>query len=117
VPTAVTTSCAPSNLPGREYSRCTITAHKAGTYVVTIYGTSGSLVRSTTIDVLVLVPDFSLTANPTSVSFVVNDSATATISLHSNGGFAGNFSLNATSSPSGQWTYGSPAFVVVILSS
>src|SRR5439155_176960 len=97
----VTTSCVPSNLTGSETSTCTLTANKAGTYVVTISGTSGSLVRSTTIDVLVLVPDFSLTANPNSVSFVVNDSATATISLHSIGGFSGNVDLTTASSPDG----------------
>src|SRR5439155_230554 len=101
VPTGVTTSCVPSNLTGSETSTCTLTANKAGTYVVTISGTSGSLVRSTTIDVLVLVPDFSLTANPNSVSFVVNDSATATISLHSIGGFSGNVDLTTASSPDG----------------
>src|SRR5207253_5402201 len=112
VPTGVTTSCVPSNLTGSETSTCTLTANKAGTYVVTISGTSGSLVRSTTIDVLVLVPDFSLTANPNSVSFVVNDSATATISLHSIGGFSGNVSLNATSSPAGLSTSCSPAILV-----
>src|SRR5207244_3112928 len=68
--------------------------------------------RSTTTDVLVLVPDLSLTANPNSVSFVVNDSATATISLHSIGGFSGNVSLNATSSPAGLSMSCSPAILV-----
>src|SRR5467141_471110 len=112
VPTGVTTSCVPSNLTGSETSTCTLTANKAGTYVVTISGTSGSLVHSTPIDVLVLEPDFSLSANPNSLSFEVNGSATDTIALHSIGGFSGNVSLNATSSPAGLSTSCSPAILV-----
>src|SRR5207245_1350306 len=82
------------------------------TYAVTISGTSGSLVHSSTIDVLVLEPDFFLTASPNSVSFVVNNSATSTIALHSIGGFSGNVSLNATSSPAGLSMSCSPAILV-----
>src|SRR5206468_722283 len=101
VPTGITTSCVPSTLTGNGTSTCTLTANKTGMYAVTITGTSGTLVHSATIDVLVLEPDFSLTASPNSVSFVVNNSATSTIALDSIGGFSGNVSLNATSSPAG----------------
>src|SRR5439155_1112834 len=82
-------------------STCTLTANKTGTYTVTITGTSGTLVHSATIDVLVLEPDFSLTASPNSVSFVVNNSATSTIALHSIGGFSGNVSLGSPAAPAG----------------
>src|SRR5439155_3394 len=112
VPTGVTTSCVPSSLTGNGTSTCTLTANKTGTYTVTITGTSGTLVHSATIDVLVLEPDFSLTASPNSVSFVVNNSATSTIALHSIGGFSGNVSLNATSSPAGLSTSCSPTILV-----
>ena len=112
VPTGITTSCVPSSLTGNGTSTCTLTANKTGTYTVTISGTSGTLVHSATIDVLVLEPDFSLTASPNSVSFVVNNSATSTIALHSIGGFSGNVSLNATSSPAGLSTSCSPAILV-----
>jgi hypothetical protein len=112
VPAGVTTSCVPSSLTGNGTSTCTLSANKAGTYVVTISGTNGTLVHIATIDVPVLDPDFSLTASPNSVSFVVNDSATATISLHSIGGFSGTVSLNATSSPAGVTTSCAPAILV-----
>src|SRR2546427_531999 len=46
-------------------------------------------------------PDFALSANPTSVSFVADQSATSTISLHSTGGFTGTVALTAASAPSG----------------
>src|SRR5205807_4977790 len=68
--------------------------------------------HSATIELLVLEPDFSLTASPNSVSFVVNNSATSTIALHSIGGFSGNVSLNATSSPAGLSTSCSPTILV-----
>src|SRR5207253_4058479 len=96
VPAGVTTTCAPTSISGSQTSTCTLSATNAGSYTVTITGTSGTLVHSATIDVLVLEPDFSLIANPNSVSFVVNNSATSTIALHSIGGFSGNVSLNAT---------------------
>ncbi len=46
-------------------------------------------------------PDFTLSANPTTVSFVAGQSATSTISLHPTGGFSGTVTLTASSSPSG----------------
>src|SRR5438309_2372450 len=111
-PAGVTTTCVPSSISASQTSTCTLSATNAGSYTVTISGTSGSLVHSTTIDVLVLEPDFSLTSNPNSVSFVVNNSATSTIALHSIGGFSGNVSLNATSSPAGLLMFCSPAILV-----
>src|SRR6059036_3693633 len=47
------------------------------------------------------VPDFSIAANPASISFVPSQSATSTISLQSTGGFAGSVALTTGSSPSG----------------
>src|SRR5207253_2892850 len=57
-------------------------------------------------------PDFGISANPTSVSFGTGQSATSTISLSSVGGFSGNVSLNATSSPAGLSTSCSPRILV-----
>jgi len=56
-------------------------------------------------------PNFSLTANPTSVSFVAGQSATSTISLQSMGGFSGTVDLAASSSPSGITTLCVPASI------
>src|SRR5207253_11062699 len=46
-------------------------------------------------------PDFSLSANPTSVSFATGSTATSTVSLASSGGFTGTVDLTTSSSPSG----------------
>src|SRR2546422_4176707 len=49
-------------------------------------------------------PDFSLTANPTSVSFGTGQSARSTMSLASTGGFGGTVDLTAGSVPAGVTT-------------
>src|SRR5437867_1875847 len=54
-------------------------------------------------------PDFSLSANPSTVSFVAGDSATSTITLHSTGGFTGTVPLREASTPPGVSTSCSPA--------
>src|SRR3989454_764521 len=96
-----------STISGSQPSPCTFTASATGSYTVTITGTSGSLVHTTSIGVTVTappIPDFSIAANPTTVSFVAGQSASSTISLQSTGGFAGTVSLTAVSSPAGLTT-------------
>jgi len=112
VPAGVTTSCVPSSFSGNSTSACTLTASNPGAYVVTITGTNGTLVHPATIDATVSSPDFSLTANPNSVSFVVNNSATSAVALQSTFGFSGNVSLTTTSSPFGVTTSCSPPTLV-----
>src|SRR5438552_13217217 len=55
------------------------------------------------------VPDFSIAANPASVSFSAGQSATSTVSLTASGGFAGTVDLSAVSAPAGVSTSCSPA--------
>src|SRR5207249_1655000 len=111
-PAGVTTTCVPSSLTGNASSTCTLTAPNPGAYTVTITGTSGSLTHAISIDVSVTpvpVPDFSLLADPTSLSFVAGQSATSTIQLQSTGGFNGPVDLTAESSPSGLSTSCTPS--------
>ena len=56
-------------------------------------------------------PDFSLSANPTSVSFATGSTATSTVSLASSGGFTGTVDLTTSSSPSGVSTSCSPSSI------
>src|SRR3989442_11507256 len=56
-PTGVTGSCSPSTISGTQTSMCTLTGTTAGSYSVTVTGTSGSLVHTTSISV-------SVTTNP-----------------------------------------------------
>src|SRR3989441_990945 len=113
-PSGITTSCVPSSISGSQTSTCTFTGSTTGSYTVTVTGTSGSLVHTTSIGVTVSAPpnpDFSIAANPTSVSFVAGQSATSTISLQSTGGFAGTVSLTSASSPAGLTTACLPASI------
>ena len=48
-PAGVTGSCAPSSISGSQASSCTLTGTTAGSYAVTVRGTSGSLVHTTSI--------------------------------------------------------------------
>src|SRR5438128_7179622 len=57
------------------------------------------------------VPDFTLSANPGTVSFIAGQSATSTISLQSTGGFTGNVALTMASAPAGVTGSCSPSTV------
>src|SRR2546426_1219532 len=57
------------------------------------------------------VPDFSIGANPGSVSFIPSQSATSTITLTSSGGFTGTVVLTVTSAPGGVTGSCSPSSV------
>src|SRR3989442_803980 len=57
------------------------------------------------------VPDFSIAANPASLSFVPSQSATSTISLQSTGGFTGSVALTMASAPAGVTGSCSPSTV------
>src|SRR2546422_2175838 len=103
-PSGVTASCAPSTISGSQTSTYNLASSTSGTYTVTVTGTSGSLVHTTSISVTVTapaVPDFSITASPDTVSFVAGQSAFSTISLQSMGGFNGAVALTAASMPAG----------------
>src|SRR3989449_223131 len=54
-------------------------------------------------------PDFTLSANPGTVSFAAGLSATSTISLEANGGFSGTVALTAASAPAGVTTSCAPS--------
>src|SRR5207249_829707 len=103
-PAGISVACVPSSISGGQTSTCTLGGSTPGSYTVTVTGTSGSLVHTTSIGVTVTAPsspDFSISANPTSVSFLAGETATSTISLTSTGGFSGAVALTTASSPSG----------------
>ena len=73
------------------------TVPSAGNYTVVVRGTSGNLTR--TVSVVVNIMDFSISANPTSLSMSVGSSGTSTLTLTSINGFTGNLSLAAQVTP------------------
>jgi len=111
-PAGIDTTCNPSNLNGNQTSTCTLSGSTPGSYVVSVTGTSGSLTHKTSISARVTAPvgpDFSLSASPSSVTFLIGQSATSTIALHSTGGFNGTVQLREASTPPGVSTSCSPA--------
>jgi PKD repeat protein len=73
-----------------------------GNYTAIIKGTDGSLSHSTTVQVSVsFAPDFSISANPSSISISRSSSGNTTLSLASLNGFSGTVNLSVTVSPSG----------------
>jgi hypothetical protein len=74
-----------------------VSASVAGTYTVTVTGTSGPVSHTTaTITVVVSTRDFTIAANPTTISIAVNGTGTSTISITPIGGFSDTVSLTAT---------------------
>jgi subtilase family serine protease len=73
----------------------------AGTYSVTITGTSGSLTHSTSLTVTVVVPDFSIKASPSARTIRGTGSTTYTVTLTALNGYNSAVSLSVTGLPSG----------------
>jgi len=73
-----------------------------GTATVTIKGTSGSLSATTSVALTVNpAPSFRLTASPSSLTVVQDNSATSTITVTGKNGFSGSVTLAASGLPGG----------------
>ena len=72
----------------------------AGTYSVTVTGTSGSVTHSTNIALIIPTPGFSLSSSPSSVSVLPGGSgASSTISVAATNGFSGPVALAVSGLP------------------
>ena len=93
--------------PGTTSSSSTLTltvssAAQVGTVNVTITGTSGSLIRATTVSLTVTpMPTFGLSAQPASLTIRQGGTGTSTITVVPQNGFNGSVSLSASGLPSG----------------
>ncbi len=103
VPSGLSASVSPSPVSlspgGSAGSTLTVTSSVAGNYTITITSTSGSLTHS--VQITVQVVDFTISANPGSLSVPAGTSSNSSISLTSINGLSGSLSLTATISPSG----------------
>src|SRR5439155_1347275 len=103
--TVVLTEAAPSNLDCGPISPASVTGNStatiscpptaASTYPVTITGTSGNLVHTSTF--FITAVDFYLSANPTSISMNINATGVAAITVGSLNGFGGIVTLDSFS--------------------
>src|SRR3989454_4257037 len=93
-PSTVTVSAS-----GTANSTLTVTtaSSNTGNYVVTVTGWSGNLTRSTILSVHVV--DFSVIANPASLTIPIGSSSQSTLTLASINGFSGNLGLAASVTP------------------
>ena len=112
LPAGVTATFSPTSTTGNS-STVTFTASATATLgpaTVTITGTGGGLARTTTITLTVnAAPNFTLAANPASVTVVRGASATSTVTITRTGSFAGAVAFTATGLPAGVTATFNPA--------
>jgi uncharacterized membrane protein len=104
LPSGATASFTPTSVSGSGSSTLAVnasTSTPAGTYPLTITATSGSLTHPAQVNLTVVVPDFSVTATPSSQNTAPGKSTSYTVNLTSSGGFTGNVSFSVAGLPSG----------------
>jgi endoglucanase len=114
LPAGVTAGFTPASVTATS-STVTFTAATAaalGPATVTITGTSGSLTRTSTINLTVnepSTPDFALSAAPPSLTINRGASGTSALTIARTGGFAGSVAFTATGLPAGVTAAFAPA--------
>ena len=106
LPTGATASFAPTSVTAGGSSTLTLSSGTAavGTYTVTVTGTGTSATHSTTVTFViraVVANDFSISANPTSVSVTAGGSGNSNISTAVTSGAAQTVTLSASGVPTG----------------
>src|SRR2546426_20755 len=90
--------------PGSAQATLTVTTGSstpAGSYTVTISATAPGMTQTGIIPVIVVIPDFSMSSSPATVSMIPGNSASSTITLTSVNSFSGTVGVGTAVSPSG----------------
>lgn len=82
-----------------------------GNYLLTVNGTSGSLIHSTQVNLSVTAPDFSISATPSTQTVTAGGNTTYTVSTSALNGFTGSVSLGTSGLPTGATASFSPASI------
>lgn len=107
LPSGASGSFNPASVTGSGTSTLTVstaTGTTTGSFPLTITGTSGSLAHSNTVTLVVNpppVPDFSLSASPSSLTIIQGSNGVSTITVNPLNGYTGTVSLSASGLPSG----------------
>jgi hypothetical protein len=103
-PAGTTVGFSPSSVSAGASSTMTVNVGAGttpGTYTLTVTGTAASGTHTTTVAVTVVASDFSLAANPSSLSLAQGSSGTSTIGTSVTSGAAQTVVLSATGQPAG----------------
>jgi subtilase family serine protease len=102
LPSGVTAAFNPNPTTNTSTLTFTVGATAAtGTTTVTITGVSGSLTHTTTLSLTIVKPDFSLSANPSSLAITQGHTGTSAITITPVNGFNGTVNLSTGTLPSG----------------
>ena len=102
LPAGATGTISPNSITGSGLASLSITTSPTtpgGTYTLTITGASGPLVRTTTATLVILTPDFSLSASPGSQEIIVGQSTSYTVTLSPVNNYAGTVSFSLSGLP------------------
>jgi hypothetical protein len=108
-------SFAPASVAGAGSSTLSVTPAAMlapGSYPLTVTGTSGTLVHSAAVTLVVVPPpDFTLAATPSSRSVLAGGVASYTLTVGARNGFAGSvaLSLSGLTGSQASWSYAPPA--------
>ena len=114
LPTGATAAFNPSSVTAGGSSTLTLSTAAttpAGTYAVTVTATGASATHTTTVNLTVVANDFSMGANPSSVTVTQGSNSTSTITTTLTSGSAQSIALSASGLPSGATAAFNPASV------
>jgi hypothetical protein len=119
LPTGATATFNPTSVSTSGASTMTVSVDSstaAGSYPLTISGTSGSLLHTTSVTLVVTAapsPDFSLAATPVSQTVIQGVATSFTATVTPSGGFTGNVAFSVSGLPAGATGTFSPTSVTM----